>query len=57
MDPDLTDDFGVQAAVKAALDEHSGSISGNVARQINLKYAPRLYFNFTESLKRFSRAN
>ncbi|NQY78912.1 MAG: 30S ribosome-binding factor RbfA [Candidatus Caenarcaniphilales bacterium] len=51
MDPDLTDDFGVQAAVKAALDEHAGAISGNVARQINLKYAPRLHFNFTESLK------
>ena len=51
MDPDLTDDFGVQAAVKAALDEHAGAISGTIARQINLRYAPRLHFNFTESLK------
>ncbi|MCH2227879.1 MAG: 30S ribosome-binding factor RbfA [Candidatus Caenarcaniphilales bacterium] len=51
MDPDLIDDFGIQAAVKAAFDEHSGAISGNVARQINLKYAPRLHFVLTESLK------
>ena len=51
MDPELVDDFGIQASVKAAFDEYSGTISGNIARQINLKYAPRLHFNFTKSLK------
>lgn len=51
MDSDLIDDIGVQAGAKAALDEQSGMISGELARTLNLKYAPRLHFIYTKSLK------
>ena len=51
LDSDLIDDIGVQAGVKAALDGQSGMISGELARTLNLRYAPRLHFIYTKSLK------
>jgi ribosome-binding factor A len=50
LDPDFEDDIGTQAAIAAALNEHSGLIRGNAARQIHLRYAPKLYFIYTDSL-------
>ena len=51
MDSELADDIGTQVGAKAALDEQAGMISGELARTLNLKYAPRIHFIFTKSLK------
>ena len=51
MDPDLVDDIGAQAGAKIALEEQAKGMSGELTRTLNLKYAPRLHFVFTKSLR------
>ncbi len=39
------------ASTQAALQEHAGQIRGLVARSLNLKYAPKLFFSPSNSLR------
>lgn len=51
MDSNLIDDIGIQAGAKIALGEQAKTMSGELTRTLNLKYAPKLHFVFTKALK------
>jgi len=40
------------ASMKAALNDNSGYMRGAIARKLNLKYAPKIYFVESESLSK-----
>lgn len=46
------DDPAQVTGTQAALDDKASYIRGVVARKINLKYAPKLIFNYSDSLKK-----
>ncbi len=48
------DDPGVEAGTQAALESKTGKIRGMVARKLNLRYAPQLFFKCTDSLSKGS---
>ena len=52
MSEDDTEEIVRTASAKAALDEHASRLRGVVARKLNLKYAPKLNFCPSDSLRK-----